>query len=94
MGRNTLDRRLTLFGFGLLVALILVRSEVTCAREKELAGTADPESKEVSVRPPLRAAQTTALLVSATNAPLRVLGSDGMEHLEYDLTLPTSSPLR
>ena len=29
--------------------------------------------------------QPTALLVSATNAPQRVLGSDGMEHLEYDL---------
>ena len=33
------------------------------------------------------AAQVTALLVSATNAPLRVLGSDGMEHLEYDLLI-------
>src|SRR5215216_5767153 len=33
------------------------------------------------------AAQPTALLVSATNAPLRVLGSDGMEHLEYDLII-------
>jgi hypothetical protein len=32
-------------------------------------------------------AQPTALLVSATNAPLRVLGSDGMEHLEYDLII-------
>jgi pimeloyl-ACP methyl ester carboxylesterase len=32
-------------------------------------------------------AQVTALLASATNAPLRVLGSDGMEHLEYDLIL-------
>src|SRR5215212_2333785 len=31
------------------------------------------------------AAQPTALLVSATNAPQRMLGSDGMEHLEYDL---------
>jgi hypothetical protein len=33
------------------------------------------------------AAQPTALLVSATNAPLRVRGSDGLEHLEYDLIL-------
>jgi murein DD-endopeptidase MepM/ murein hydrolase activator NlpD len=31
------------------------------------------------------APQTTALLVTSTNAPLRVLGSDGLEHLEYDL---------
>ncbi|HEV7732624.1 MAG TPA: M23 family metallopeptidase [Candidatus Binatia bacterium] len=30
---------------------------------------------------------STALLVTATNAPLRVLGSDGREHLEYDLVL-------
>ena len=30
---------------------------------------------------------TTALLVASTNAPLRVLGSDGQEHLEYDLIL-------
>jgi hypothetical protein len=33
------------------------------------------------------AGSVTALLASATNAPLRVLGSDGMEHLEYDLIL-------
>src|SRR5688500_10252821 len=31
--------------------------------------------------------RVTALLASATNAPARVLGSDGMEHLEYDLVL-------
>jgi Peptidase family M23 len=29
--------------------------------------------------------RTTALLVTSTNAPLRVLGSDGLEHLQYDL---------
>jgi hypothetical protein len=34
---------------------------------------------------PSTSAQTTALLVASTNAPLRVLGSDRMEHLEYDL---------
>jgi hypothetical protein len=37
-----------------------------------------------SQQPPTTA-QTTALLVASTNAPLRVLGSDGLEHLEYDL---------
>ena len=31
--------------------------------------------------------RVTALLATATNAPLRVLGSDGMEHLEYDFVL-------
>ena len=28
---------------------------------------------------------TTAIVVSATNDPLRVSGSDGLDHLEYDL---------
>ena len=32
-------------------------------------------------------AWTTALLVSAIHDPLRVTGSDGMVHLEYDLVL-------
>jgi hypothetical protein len=31
--------------------------------------------------------QITALLAVATNAPLRVFGSDGREHLEYDLVM-------
>ncbi|WP_216320620.1 M23 family metallopeptidase [Deinococcus aestuarii] len=31
------------------------------------------------------ASHPTALLVASTNDPLRVLGSDGLEHLEYDL---------
>jgi hypothetical protein len=34
----------------------------------------------------------TALLVSSTNAPLRVVGSDGREHLEYDLLLTNVFP--
>src|SRR5436305_542137 len=34
---------------------------------------------------PATTAQTTALLVASTNAPLGILGSDGLEHLEYDL---------
>lgn len=33
------------------------------------------------------AMQLTPLIVSTTNAPLAVLGSDGLEHLEYDLVL-------
>jgi hypothetical protein len=31
--------------------------------------------------------RVTALVASATNGPVRVLGSDGMEHLEYDLII-------
>jgi hypothetical protein len=42
-------------------------------------------AKAGEVQAPPAAAQVTPLLVSATNAPLRVLGSDGLEHLEYDL---------
>jgi hypothetical protein len=34
---------------------------------------------------PAAGVTTTAIVVSATNAPLRVTGSDGLDHLEYDL---------
>ncbi len=50
-----------------------------------LVVSAAPKATADQPSPP--AAQPTALLVSATNAPLRVLGSDGMEHLEYDLII-------
>lgn len=36
---------------------------------------------------PITAAQPAAILVAATNAPLRVPGSDGLDHLEYDLII-------
>lgn len=39
------------------------------------------------VTPPGVTARTTALLVSVVNAPLRVTGSDGQVHLEYDLVI-------
>ncbi len=42
-------------------------------------------AKAGGAQAPPAAAQVTPLLVSATNAPLTVLGSDGREHLEYDL---------
>jgi hypothetical protein len=38
------------------------------------------------------ASQLTPLLVSATNAPLAVLASDGRMHLEYDLILTNVFP--
>jgi hypothetical protein len=47
------------------------------------AGCSTPVTRSTRAPTP----QPTALLVSATNAPLRVLGSDAMEHLEYDLLL-------
>jgi hypothetical protein len=48
-----------------------------------LTGGASARASEVQAPP--ASAQTTALLVTSTNAPLRVLGSDGLQHLEYDL---------
>ena len=50
--------------------------------------TADGAPRISAQQPPEPAsAQPTALVVSATNAPLRVLGSDGLMHLEYDLLI-------
>jgi hypothetical protein len=49
-----------------------------------LAGALPARSAGQPTQPAVR---VTALLATATNAPLRVLGSDGMEHLEYDLIL-------
>src|SRR5215213_7597949 len=48
---------------------------------REAAGQATP------VALPGVTARTTALLVTAIHDPLRVTGSDGMVHLEYDLVL-------
>jgi hypothetical protein len=48
---------------------------------REAAGQATP------VGPPGVIARTTALLVTAIHDPLRVTGSDGMVHLDYDLVL-------
>jgi len=36
--------------------------------------------------------RTTAIIVSSTNDPLRVAGSDGMDHLEYDLIVTNAFP--
>jgi hypothetical protein len=44
----------------------------------------DPSSP---VAPPQAEVTTTALTVSAVNPPIRLLGSDGKTHLEYDLIL-------
>jgi hypothetical protein len=43
-----------------------------------------PASAATSRQQPA-APQVTPLLVSSSNAPLRVLGSDGLQHVEYDL---------
>jgi hypothetical protein len=65
-----------------LIVLIMLGALVSLAVPlKEAAGEATPTA------PPGVTAQTTALLVSAIHDPLRVTGSDGMVHLEYDLVL-------
>jgi hypothetical protein len=50
-----------------------------------LVVSAAPQAAAVQPSPP--AAQPTPLLVTATNPPLRVLGSDGTEHLENDIIM-------
>jgi hypothetical protein len=42
---------------------------------------------------PAGARRLTAILVAATNAPLRVRGSDGLDHLEYDLVVTNTFPV-
>ena len=69
----SLRRLLVLVALGGLVGL--------GAPMQEVAGHATP------VSPPGATARTTALLVTAIHDPLRVAGSDGMVHLEYDLVL-------
>lgn len=65
----------------LLVLLALGSVIGLAAPLREASGQATP------VAPPGVTARTTALLVSAIHDPLRVTGSDGMVHLEYDLVL-------
>jgi hypothetical protein len=64
---------LVLVALGAVIGLV--------APVRETAGQATP------VAPPGVTARTTALLVTAIHDPLRVTGSDGMVHLEYDLVL-------
>ncbi len=52
------------------------------------ARQATPQPATPESAPPL----TTAIIVSATNDPLRVAGSDGMDHLEYDLLVTNAFP--
>jgi hypothetical protein len=64
-----------------LVLVALGAAIGLAAPVRETAGQATP------VAPPGVTARTTALLVTAIHDPLRVTGSDGMVHLEYDLVL-------
>jgi hypothetical protein len=65
----------------LLVLVALGTGIGLAAPLREAAGQATP------VAPPGVTARTTALVVTAIHDPLRVMGSDGMVHLEYDLVL-------
>src|SRR5215213_6219707 len=65
-----------------LLILVALGSVIGLAAPlREASGQATP------VAPPGVTARTTALLVTAIHDPLRVTGSDGMVHLEYDLVL-------
>src|SRR5215211_5273628 len=65
-----------------LLVLVALGSVIGLAAPRlEASGQATP------VAPPGVTARTTALLVTAIHDPLRVTGSDGMVHLEYDLVL-------
>jgi hypothetical protein len=67
--------------FRLLACVALASLIGLAAPLRDASGQATP------VAPPGLTARTTALLVSAIHDPLRVTGSDGMVHLEYDLVL-------
>jgi hypothetical protein len=64
---------------------------LACVALASLIGLAVPlpeaSGQATPVAPPGVTARTTALLVSAIHDPLRVTGSDGMVHLEFDLVL-------
>lgn len=79
-GRSPASRK-TAGTLGRVAAMALIAGTALAAPWGEAAGQATPAA------PPGVTAGTTALLVSATNDPLRVTGSDGMVHLEYDLVL-------
>jgi hypothetical protein len=65
----------------LLILVALGSVIALAAPPRDAAGQATPAA------PPGWTAETTALLVTATHEPMRVTGSDGMIHLEYDLVL-------
>jgi hypothetical protein len=64
-----------------LLLLVMLGGLVLAAGVAPLGGVAQT-SPQASFR---RSPQTTALLVTATNAPRRLPASDGVEHLRYDL---------
>jgi hypothetical protein len=62
--------------------LLLAATSITPAIAQDVTPAASPAP----------VAQRTALLVAATNAPLGVVGSDGLAHLEYDLVATNAFP--
>jgi hypothetical protein len=59
-----------------------------CAIAAAACSSSSPAPAPSPVAPqPQAAVTTTALTVSAVNAPARLLGSDGKTHIEYDLML-------
>ena len=86
--------------YRLLVAALLllsVASSVSAgapATPDPAATPATPATPAVAadVTPYPLSAEPTAIIVSATNDPFRVPGSDGMDHLEYDLIVTNIMP--
>jgi hypothetical protein len=73
-----------------MVLMVLIACVGLAVPWYEASGQATPTA------PPGVTARTTALLVSAIRDPLRVTGSDGLVHLEYDLVLTSvfTAPVR
>jgi hypothetical protein len=64
--------------------LLLVAASLLCGAITTLPGSSRAQGATPAASP-VAGERSTAIVVSATNDPLRVPGSDGVDHLEYDL---------
>lgn len=64
--------------------LFLIAASLLCGSIATLPGSGQAQDA-TPVMPRAVGERATAIVVSATNDPLRVSGSDGVDHLEYDL---------
>jgi Peptidase family M23 len=88
---HPLSRRAMTKGGAGLAAAALTGGGAAAALARQVspaAGTAPPATPVTGTGAPA----TTAILVGATNKPLRVAGSDGADHLEYDLIITNALP--
>ncbi len=80
------SRRSLIQGTGYGLAAATFAPLASHAQQATPMATPEPATRETS-RP-----LTTAIIISATNDPLRVAGSDGKDHLEYDLIVTNGFP--